>query len=84
MAATAAGFWLMRERDWTAASPFIVSGFLSVYTAAWYLLVAHSQSRFVARSFGRQYRHRSVWLAAAITFAALLAVGFAGEAVQAG
>ena len=82
--ATAAAFWLMRERDWTAASPFVVSGFMSVYTALWYLLVAHSQSRFIARSFGRQYRHRNVWLAAAAAFAAMLAVGFGVEAVLAG
>jgi hypothetical protein len=82
--ATAAGFSLMREHDWKAESPFFVSGLVSVYTALWYLLVAHSQSRFIARSFGRKYRHRNVWLAAAIAFVAMLAVGFAGEAVQAG
>lgn len=82
--ATAAAFWLMREHDWTVESPFVVSGLMSVYTALWYLTVAHSQSRFIARSFGRKYRHRNVWLAAAIAVVAMLVVGFAGEALQAG
>ena len=84
LVATAAAFWVMRQRDWSAAAPFKVSGFMGLYTALWYLLIAHSQSRFIARSFGHKYRHRNVWRAAAVAFGVMLALGFAGEALRAG
>lgn len=79
VAATAGAFWLFREREWNVDTPFLVSGFASLYTAIWWLVIAHSQSRFIARSFGRKYRHRNVWAAAAVVFGALLALGLAGE-----
>jgi len=79
IAATALAFWLTRERDWRAASPFLVSGLMTFYTAAWWMALAHDQSRHVARSFGRQYRHRAVWRTAAVVFVVMLAIGFAGE-----
>jgi len=79
VAATAAAFWLGRERDWHVASPFIVSGAMTAYTAAWWMFIAQPQSRHVARSFGRQYRHRPVWRAAAVVFAVMLAIGFCIE-----
>ena len=78
---TAAGFWLLRDHDWSVATPFSVSGAVGVYTAFWYLFLAHGQSRFITRSFGRQYRHRNVWTAAAIALGLMLAVGFGHEAL---
>ena len=83
LVATAAAFWLMRPRDWDAAAPFKISGLMSVYTALWYLVIAHSQSRFIARSFGHKYPHRHVWGAAAVGFGVMLALGFAGVALVA-
>lgn len=77
--ATAGAFWLMRDHDWRVGSPFVVSGFMGLYTGLWYLLAAHNQSRHIARAFGRKYRHRNVWLAAAAMFGAMLAIGYIGE-----
>lgn len=79
--ATAATSWLMRDHDWRIATPFLLSSYAGVVSAAWYFLFAHGQSRHVARSFGRQYRHRNVWLAAAIVFAAMLAIGVVGDSL---
>ena len=79
--ATGAGFWLLHEQDWTVRTPLRVSGVLSVYTLLWYLLGAHAQSRFIARSFGIRYPHRPMALACAVAIALLLAVGFAGSAL---
>jgi hypothetical protein len=80
--ATASGFWFIRERDWDLFTPFFAGGVVSFYTAFWYLFIAHEQSRYIARSFGNKYRHRSVWQAAAVALALLLAVGFVGESLR--
>ena len=78
---TATGFWLLRDHDWSVATPFSVSGAVGVYTTFWYLFIAHGQSRFIARSFGHQYRHRNVWLAAGIALGLMLAIGFGYESL---
>jgi hypothetical protein len=82
VAATAFGFWFIRARDWDLATPFLAGGVVSFYTGFWYLFIAHEQSKHIARSFGNKYRHRNVWLAAAVTFGVLLAVGYVGQSLR--
>lgn len=79
VAATGAAFWLLRGREWSLAMPLRVSGALFFYTAAWYLFGAHPQSRFITRSFGTTYPHRSMLKAAAFAAALLLAIGAGGS-----
>jgi hypothetical protein len=77
--ATGSAFWLARGHDWKVASPFVVSGYMAFYTAAWWMLIAQNQGRHVARSFGRRYPHRGVWRAAALVAGVMLAIGLAVE-----
>jgi len=76
--ATAAAFWLLREHEWTMARPFEASAILLPFTAVWYFLGAHPQSRHIGSRFGIRYVHRSLLHAVAVAFVALLALGSAG------
>lgn len=82
IAATAFGFWFIRERDWDLATPFLAGGMVTFYTGFWYLFIAREQSKHIARSFGNKYRHRSVWLAAVVALGILLAIGYVGESLR--
>ncbi len=79
--ATAAGFWLLRDRDWTNGRPFEVSAVVFPFSVIWYFASAHVQSRHIARSFGTRYPHRSVLTAVAIAFVIQMALGTAGTMV---
>ena len=78
--ATGLGFWLLREHAWGLASAFSASGIVGLYTGVWYLFGAHPQSKFIVRSFGRQYRHRKLLIPAGAVFFLMLAIGFIGQA----
>jgi len=80
--ATAAGAWVVSHQDWSAGIAFKASIAAGAFTLLWYFVFAHGQSRFISRAFGRQYRRRPIWLAAALAFAALLAIGLVGEALH--
>jgi hypothetical protein len=82
--ATAGAFWLLREREWTMGRPFEASTILLPFTAVWYFMAAHAQSRHVGRRFGVRYVHRSLLHAVAVGFVALLALGSAGTMIAGG
>jgi len=79
---TAGAAWLIHGQDWSMSTPLRVSGVAAVFNAAWYMFLGHPQSRFVVRSFGRQYRKRPVWRAGAAVLVAMLAIGALGESLD--